>query len=65
MKEWKWKPHMKKRKKTISDLALEFKITQEQIRDSHGTVKRELERERDKIVKQYQVLMEKKYRKVI
>jgi len=55
-----WTPRWRPKKKTASDLALEFKVIQEQIRDSHGYVKKELEKERDKIVKQY-----KKMKKVI
>jgi DNA-directed RNA polymerase sigma subunit (sigma70/sigma32) len=44
------------KKKTLEDLALEFKITEEQIRDSHGIVKKELERERDRIIRKYKKL---------
>lgn len=42
--------------KTKKDLALEFKIIQEQIRDSTGEVKEKLKKERNKIVKKYKKL---------
>ncbi len=42
--------------KNKGDLALEFKIIQEQIKDSTGEVKRELEKERDKILIEYKKL---------
>lgn len=49
-----------KKKKSASDLALEFKIIQEQIRDSRGSARKMLEKERNRIVMQY-----KKLKKVI
>lgn len=41
---------------TKEDLALSFKIIQEQIKDSRGEVKQELEKQRDKIIKKYKKL---------
>tara|TARA_Y100000310_G_C19942415_1_gene473141 strand:- start:317 stop:451 length:135 start_codon:yes stop_codon:yes gene_type:complete len=41
---------------TKEELALEFKITQEQIKDSQGKAKEELIKERNKIVEEYKKL---------
>jgi len=59
----------KEKKKSIneklSDLALEFSITQEQIRDSSGDVKKKLEEERDRIAKEYRKLRAKKLKEML
>jgi len=43
--------------KTSSDLALEFKIIQEQLQSSKGKVRSELIKQRDAVVKKYKKLV--------
>jgi hypothetical protein len=46
----------KTKKQKMSDLAVEFGILQDQIRDSSGKVRKELEKERDNVIKKYKKL---------
>jgi GH24 family phage-related lysozyme (muramidase) len=49
-----------KKKEKMSDLALEFKVIQEQIKDSSGEVRQGLERRRDRVVSKYKKMCDLK-----